>query len=277
MKPQLCEGVGIGLRPPHFPYVLQHRPKVPWFEVHSCNYLNGGRGRDILMQVREDYPLRFHGVSLNLGGVEPINIDYLQRLKAAYIEFEPSLISDHACCALLKREYAHDLLPIPYSPEAVKHVVSRINHVQDFLGCRIAIENLSRYIKVNEGAAMTEGEFLAEVSQESDCLLVLDLNNAYVNSLNLQEDPYCFIRQLPKKRICEIHLAGFEFSDGLAIDTHTQPVSNEVFELYKYACQYQPSVPTLIEWDSNLPDFSVLECERKKAQIIYDQYSTSSV
>lgn len=267
-----CEGVGIGLRPPHFSHILEHKPSVPWFEVHSCNYLNQSRGRELLTRVRADYPLRFHGVSLDLGGVDPISIDYLQRLKMASDELEPSLISDHACCVRFSGEYAHDLLPIPYSLEAIKNMVSRIHYVQDFLGCRIAIENISRYVHVNAGQplAMPEGDFLAEVAQAADCLLVLDLNNAYVNSVNLQEDPLQFIRSLPFERICEIHLAGFEYSNGMAIDTHNQLISKEVFELYRYACEHLPSVPALIEWDSHLPDFSVLESERNKAQVIFN-------
>ena len=259
-----CQGAGIGLRPAHLHQVLRTLPMVPWFEVHSCNFLGGGLNRELLEQINQHYPLSFHGVNLNLGGVEPLDYDYLSRLRLAIDHFKPTLISDHACFTAHQQHFFHDLMPIPYTEQAATHMAERINEVQDFLGQRILLENVSRYFSYPE-SQLSEGEFLAHVCEQSQCGLVLDLNNAYVNFHNHGEDVDEFIAALPLNRVVEIHLAGHSKQDDMLIDTHNQSVSDAVWNIYRRSVELLPNTPSLIEWDSDLPDFSVLMEEQKKA------------
>lgn len=270
MSKQECRGAGLGLRPPHLREVIKHSPTIPWFEVHICNYLGGGLNRALLHQVRERYPLSFHGVSLNLGGEDALDRVYLQKLKQAVDEFEPALISEHACFTAHQGHFFHDLMPIPYTLEAVKHMAKRIQIVQDFLGRRILIENVSRYFSYSE-SDLSESQFLHAVCNEADCGLLLDLNNAYVNQHNLNEDLDEFVRQLPAERIGEVHLAGHSERDGWLIDTHSDEVSQAVWAHYAKFCASHPNIPCLIEWDSNLPTFSSLVQQQVKAQQITSQ------
>lgn len=262
-----CNGAGLGLRFPHIREVLREQPDVLWFEVHICNFMGGGMNRALLHQINEQYPLSFHGVSLNLAGVEPLDEDYLGRLKIAVEEFQPALISEHACFTTLGGHFFHDLLPVPFTEEAVVHLAARIRQVQDTLGRQIMIENLSRYYAYPE-SCMREGEFMAAVAQEADCGLLLDLNNLYVNQQNLGEDMAAFIADLPLERVGEIHLAGYTEQDGMLIDTHGSEVSDPVWHLYADLCRTCPDLPCLIEWDCNLPAFSVLQEQRLKAEAI---------
>ena len=265
-----CRGAGIGLRPAHLREVLRLQPAVPWFEVHICNFLGGGRNRALLHRVREHYPLSFHGVNLNLGGTDPIDRDYLQQLKQAVAEFEPGLVSEHACFCAHNGQYFHDLLPVPFSEEAVDHMAARIRRVQDTLGRRIAIENVSRYVRYAQ-SQLSEGEFLAAVCERADCDLLLDLNNAYVNARNLQEPVDAFIAALPARRITEIHLAGYSEQDGRLIDTHSCAVSDAVWNIYRRYLELAPQTPCLIEWDSELPALPVLIDEQRKAGALMQQ------
>jgi len=267
-----CRGAGLGLRMPHLREVLKEQPDIPWFEVHICNYMGGGLNRALLEKISENYPLSFHGVNLNLAGVDQIDTDYLKRLKLAVDEFNPVLVSDHACFTANQGQFFHDLLPVPYTEEAIKHLIERIRYVQDFLGRQILIENLSRYYCFDE-SELSEGEFLAAVSQQADCGLLLDLNNAYVNQLNLNESVDEFLSFIPTQRVQEIHLAGFDEQEGICVDTHGAPVHQEVWDIYEAFSAENPDIPTLIERDNNLPALSELILEQQKAQSIYDRYS----
>ncbi|MBC6413609.1 MAG: DUF692 domain-containing protein [Chromatiales bacterium] len=271
-----CSGVGLGLRPLHLAEVLKHNPVVPWFEVHICNYLNKGLNHKQLYRIRQDYPVSFHGVNLNLGGSDPLDYDYINKLKSAVALYQPALISEHACFTTHQNHHFHDLMPIPYTSEAVENMASRIIIVQDILEQRILIENVSRYFNYGE-SELSEGEFLATVCAEAKCDLLVDLNNAYVNQHNLGEDLDDFIAQLPNERIKEIHLAGYSAQEDFLIDTHSASVSDEVWQCYRKFCAYNNTVPCLIEWDSNLPSFEVLMEQRLIAERIINCSTKQSV
>ena len=267
---QQCSGVGLGLRPLHLAEVLRTNPAVPWFEVHICNFLNQGLNHNQLYRIRSDYPLSFHGVNLNLGGSDPLDYDYLSKLKEAVALYEPALISEHACFTRHQNHHFHDLLPIPYTSEAVENMVNRITIVQDMLEREILIENVSRYYSYDE-SELSEGEFLAFVCKEAECGLLLDLNNAYVNQYNLGENLNGFIDQLPMDKIKEIHLAGYSEYDNLLVDTHSAEVSDDVWQCYRQFCARNDTIPCLIEWDSDLPSFGVLMEQRQIAERIIGQ------
>ncbi len=267
-----CHGAGLGLRTPHLREVLRDNPDVPWFEVHICNYLGGGLSKALLEEINERYTLSFHGVNLNLAGIEPFDPDYLKRLKEAVDSLNPAMVSEHACFTAINGVHFHDLMPVPFTKQAVLHLSERISMIQDLLGRQILIENLSRYYRYDE-SEMSEGAFIAEVSERSDCGLLLDLNNAYVNQCNLGESITGFMAELPLDRVAEIHLAGFTEQDGQLIDTHGSAVSEEVWQAFRLFNQLEPDVPALIEWDNNLPEFSVLMEQRQQAQNILDEYS----
>lgn len=270
MSKQKCRGAGLGLRPPHLHEVIKQRPAVPWFEVHICNFLGGGLNRALLHQVRAHYPLSFHGVNLNLGGDDPLDQNYLKKLKQAVDELQPALISEHACFTAHQGHFFHDLMPIPYTEEAVKRMVHRIGIVQDLLERKILIENVSRYFAYQE-SELSESQFLSAVCNEADCGLLLDINNAYVNQHNLNENLDEFINQLPSDRIGEIHLAGYSKRNGWLVDTHSDMVSDAVWQHYARFCVSNPEIPCLIEWDSKLPTFSLLMQQQTKAQQIIEQ------
>ena len=264
-------GTGLGLRIPHIPWVLEHKPAIAWFEVHICNFLNGGLNRAMLEEVARFYPLSFHGVSLNLGGCEPLDTGYLKRLQGAVDQLKPTLVSEHACLTVHNGEHFHDLIPVPFTRPAAQHMADRICQVQDTLGRRILIENLSRYASYDE-SHLTEAEFMATVCELADCGLLLDLNNAYVNQLNLGESWQTLVENLPLERVGEIHLAGHNQQGTLVIDTHNQPVCDAVWLAYQQMAATQPDIPVLIEWDNDLPAFPTLMEECKKAARIADQY-----
>jgi len=271
-----CNGVGLGLRPLHWATVIQQRPAVPWFEVPICNFLNRGLNDKQLCRISEEYPLSFHGVNLNLGGSDPLDYDYLRQLKTAVDRYAPALVSEHACFTSHRNHHFHDLLPIPYTAEAVANMAQRIAIVQDMLGRQILIENVSRYFSYAE-SALSEGEFLAAVCAEADCGLLLDLNNAYVNQHNLGEKLADLLAQLPMERVQEVHLAGYSEHDGWYIDTHSTTVSAPVWECYKQFCATHSAIPCLIEWDSHLPAFEVLLEQRALAQRIVTQSPLQSL
>lgn len=262
---------GIGLRPAHLHEVLQTRPAIPWLEVHSCNFLGGGLNRELLQQIGKNYPLSCHGVNLNLGGTDPLDLVYLQKLRRLVDDVSPMMVSEHACFCTHQGRYYHDLLPVPFTETAAKHMAARIHQVQDYLGRRILIENVSRYINYAE-SPLSEAEFLTMICEQADCGLILDLNNAYVNQHNLGEDAQQFIAALPLDRIGEVHLAGFSDIDGQLIDTHSSSVSDEVWQLYADNVERLAAVPCLIEWDSDLPALATLMEEQGKAATIQQSY-----
>jgi len=265
--------VGIGLRSPHYADIERDKPRVPWFEVLIDNYLNkGGAVRQHLHAIRQDYPITFHGVSMSIGSADPINRDYLRVLKQAMDEFEPVHISDHLCWSSINGQYSHDLLPLPYINNAVQHVVERIQQVQDVLQQQILIENVSSYLQYNM-SVMEEWEFLAEIAERADCYILLDINNIYVSAFNQSFDPVHYIKAVPTERVREMHLAGYEDQGTHLLDTHSEAVHPPVWELYEQALQYVGAVPTLIEWDNDIPDFSVLQQEAHTASEIMRKVS----
>ncbi|MCE2028495.1 MNIO family bufferin maturase [Sessilibacter corallicola] len=269
-------GAGLGLRTPHIYKILAEKPKIDWLEIHICNYINGGLNQQLLMKVAENYPLSFHGVSLNLGGTEPLNLPYLKRLKQLTEEINPRLVSEHACFTAHNGEVFHDLLPVPYTEESLNHFASRISQVQEFIGRPILIENLSRYIEYPE-SVFTESEFLSQLCRRTGCGLLLDLTNAYVNQRNLGINLDDFVDQLPAEHIHEIHLAGYSQDSEWLVDTHSAPIPDEIWSVFqKYCARYGPR-SVLIERDNNLPEFEELDRERIIAEGILNQYKVQQL
>jgi uncharacterized protein len=260
---------GIGLRSVHHAQVALERPLVGWLEAHTENHFHdGGPGVRALMRAREHYPLSLHGVGLGLGSTDPLDREHLRRVRAAVRRFEPALVSEHACWGHADGEHFNDLLPLPYTEEAVEHLAARVREVQDYLGRQILIENLSAYVAFTS-SQLTEGEFLAAVVARSGCGLLLDVNNAYVNSVNLGLDVDTFFAALPCAAVGEIHLAGHTRqrlgAHELLIDDHGSAVCEEVWALYARALQRFGRVPTLIEWDNDIPALGVLVAEAHRA------------
>jgi uncharacterized protein (UPF0276 family) len=261
---------GIGLRSAHHEALLRERPRVGWIEVHTENYFHDGgpQVRD-LERAREIYPLSLHGVGMGLGSADPLDRSHIAKLRRAIERFAPSLVSEHACWASHDGEHFNDLLPLPYTEESVAHLAGRVAQAQDLLGRQILIENLSCYLSF-KCSRLTEWEFLAAVVERSGCGLLLDVNNAYVNSVNVGLDAVAFINGLPVGAVGEIHLAGHarQVVDGreILLDDHGSKVPEPVWKLYELALRRFGRVPTLIEWDTNLPELSVLVGEADRAQ-----------
>mgnify|MGYP000571276164 FL=1 len=267
----LC-GAGIGLRSVHYQTILEMLPDVPWFEALTDNYMgNGGLPLHYLEQVREHYPITLHGVGLSLGSLDPLNQDYIKKLKQLIQHFQPRLVSDHLCWSSIDGIHGNDLFPMPYSQEALVHIVDRIKQVQDALGQRILVENVSSYVTY-QSDEMTEWEFLAEVVKQADCDLLCDVNNIYVSAKNHQFDPLVYLSALPHDRIKEIHLAGYEDEGTHLLDTHGDVVHPPVWDLYEKAIEMIGPIATLIEWDTNIPGFSTLQQEAQKAALILEQF-----
>lgn len=259
-------GFGVGLRSVHYDYILEHFPPVDWFEVISENYLSrGGYSWYALEKIREKYRVVTHGVSLSIGSTDPLNFTYLERLKQLANTMDTPWVSDHICWTGVNGRNTHDLLPILYTEETLKHVVNRIRTVQDFLERRIALENVSTYVEF-AASSMTEWEFIARMAEDADCGLLLDVNNVYVSSFNHQFDPYEFIDVIPADRICQYHLAGHTNKGTHIIDTHSDHVIDEVWELYRYAYSRSGGRATLLEWDEDIPAFDVVHQEALKAK-----------
>lgn len=279
-------GVGVGLRPVHYPEVLARAARgelrVDWFEALSENYMvPGGRPPRVLDDVRSHVPVVLHGVSLNVGSVDPLNETYLDELAALAQRVEPAWISDHLCWTGVNGENLHDLLPLPYTGDVIRHVAARIARVQDRLGRRIAIENVSSYLSYRDDE-LTEWEFLNAIVEEADCGILLDVNNVYVSAHNHGFDANEYIDAIPAERVFQIHLAGHSRLTGtggrgdLLIDTHDHPVCDEVWSLYTYTLHHIGAVSTLIEWDDNIPDFDRIEEEALRARALYDEFAPDS-
>jgi len=272
---------GIGLRSDHYQAIEETRPDVAFLEVHSENYFGrGGVPHRYLQLLRADYALSLHGVGLSLGTTDTLDRDHLQRLKELIARYQPGLVSEHLSWSSVGGTYMNDLLPLPYTDEAMSHVVDRINEVQDFLRRQILIENVSSYFEYND-SDIPEWEFLAGVAERSGCGILLDCNNLYVNSRNHGFDTSLYIRSIPLHLVQEIHLAGYTvntFEDGqLLIDTHNQLVSKPVWALYRDAVRRFGAVPTLVEWDTDLPELPVLLQEAMRAQTILDEETRARV
>lgn len=251
---------GVGLRSVHFSY-LEGDPLLftGWFEIISENFFRTqGRPRALLNKLRKDYPISCHGVSLSIASYEAFDLDYLRDLKNFFHEIEPVLISDHLCFTGLRKNNLHNLLPFAYNEENLKHLSSRIHFVQDYFGRRMGFENLSAYFDY-KNSTMTEWDFISELLKRTECNLLLDLNNVYVNSHNHGLDPLVYLEAIPMERVQQLHLAGFSEREDFYFDTHSRPLYPELIELYKKILLKNKNVPVLYEWDEDIPDFHVLE------------------
>ncbi len=270
MKSAILEkylGFGLGLRTAHYDAILGHWPKeVDWFEIISENFMNTeGYPREVLEQVRAHYPVIMHGVSLSIASTDPLNYDYLAKLKTLADWLKPAWVSDHLCWTGYKDVNSHDLLPVPYTEESLKHVVSRIKQVQDFLGRRILLENPSTYLTYR-GKQMREEEFITRMAEDADCLLLLDVNNVYVSCYNHGWDAEAYLGAIPAHRVQQIHLAGHDNKGTHIVDTHDNHVAEAVWQLYAKTIARMGPKSTMVEWDGNVPDFATVLAELSKAR-----------
>ncbi len=269
-------GHGVGLRAQHFPAVLDDTAHVDWFEVISENFMiRGGRPLAVLDRARAIAPLALHGVSLSLGSTDPLNDSYLRELKTLIARCEPAWVSDHLCWGSSGGHYAHDLLPLPYTEEAIHHVATRVQAVQEKLGRQILIENVSSYLIFNH-SSMPEWEFLTAIATEADCGILLDVNNIYVSATNHGYNAETYLAAVPAERIGQIHLAGHSNKGAYLLDTHNGPVIDPVWDLYRAAVRRFGPISTLIEWDDKIPEFAVLCAEAEHARAIEVQVTEST-
>lgn len=274
MKPMLTRpplGFGLGLRVDHYDAILSQRPAVDWFEALTENYLvPGGKPLHYLTRIRERHPVVMHGVSLSIGSTHPLDREYLSQVKALAARIEPEWISDHLCWTGVAGRNLHDLLPLPYTEEALANVVARVRTVQDILGRRILLENVSSYVSFRD-SRLTEWEFLKAVAESSDCLILLDVNNIYVSSVNHEFDPHDYLNAIPVERVQQMHLAGHENHGDYLIDTHDHPVPDPVWDLYSAAVRRFGNVSTMIERDANIPPLEELCAELAAARSVAAQ------
>jgi uncharacterized protein len=252
--------------------VLDRKPAVPWFEIHSENYFaDGGPAIAALSRIRADYPIAMHGVGLSLGSADPLDREHLRKLARLAARIEPAVISEHLCWSGVDGRHFNDLLPLPYTEEALDHVCARVLDLQDVLKCTILVENVSSYYAFAE-STLDECEFVAEVARRTGCRLLLDVNNIYVNARNHGIDAHTYLAAIDPASVAEIHLAGFDDTGPMVIDTHGAPVAPEVWSLYGAAVARFGRVPTLIEWDTDIPALAVLEAEAATAERIMAQH-----
>jgi uncharacterized protein len=263
--------VGIGLRAPHYRDLLARLPELGFLEVHSENYFGeGGQPHYFLEHLRDRYPLSLHGVGLSLGSAEPVDMAHLRKLRNLIQRYQPGLVSEHLCWSNIGGRHLNDLLPLPYTEEALTVVARKVAQAQDYLGRQILLENISSYLEYTM-SDIPEWHFLAELVNRSDCGILLDVNNSYVNAVNHGYDAAQFIMNIPREAVQEIHLAGFDQGAGLLIDTHGKPVHDDVWKLYRLALQRFGRIPTLIEWDTDIPSLDVLLTEADKARAMLQQ------
>ena len=262
-------GFGLGLRTEHYEDILEQTPRqIDWLEIISENYMvDGGKPLYYLDAIREHYPMVMHGVSMSIGSTDPLNMDYLKRLKSLIQRVQPMWFSDHLCWTGVDHKNMHDLLPLPYTDEAVKHLADRISQVQDFMGRQMLIENLSSYITYSDDA-MTEWEFLTAIAEKADCNLLLDVNNIYVSSFNHNFDPIEYLEGIPADRVWQHHLAGHSNEGNLIIDTHDADIIDPVWALYEETAKRLGPVSTMIERDGNIPELSSVLNELEHARQI---------
>jgi len=270
-SPAALAGVGIGLRARHIEEVLDARAPVPWFEVHAENYMGGGMARRALDKIRRSYPISLHGVGLSLGSADAIDRPHLRRLKALVERLDPALVSEHLSWSRSDGVCLNHLLPLPYTEESLEVVCRHVHQAQEAVGTRILIENPSSYLRFRH-STIPEAEFLAEVAQRTGCGLLCDVNNVYVTARNLGLDPVAYLDAWPSARVEEMHLAGHARNDAdgqtILIDDHGSPVSLEVWGLYRHAVARVGPVPTLVEWDTDIPPFAILLEEASRAERI---------
>lgn len=260
-------GFGLGLRPEHYRQVAEENPlEVDWFEAISEDFMvEGGRPLYYLQKIRENYPVVIHGVSLSIGSADKLNHDYLKALKKLAERIEPIWISDHLCWTGVNKINLHDLMPLPYTEEALKHVVERVQSVQEFLGRQILLENVSSYVTYNQ-SELSEWEFLTEVARRADCFILLDINNIYVSGYNHGFDPLEYLNHIPVDRVKQFHMAGHRNLGPHIVDTHDEPIIDAVFALYQAATKRFGKVSTMIERDDNIPPFAELVEELQRVR-----------
>ena len=264
-------GVGVGLRSEHYDTITCEWPAMDWFEAISENFMDsGGRPLHILETIRHRYPVALHGVSLSIGSADPLNRSYVERLKTLADRIDPVIVSDHLCWTGVDGNNLHDLLPLPFTEEAIRHIANRVTEVQALLGRRILLENVSSYVTYRH-STMPEWEFLTAIAERSGCGILLDLNNLYVNAYNHQFDPYEYLGHIPKDLIGQFHLGGHTDMGTYLFDTHSAPVIDAVWQLYVEALRRWGPITTLIEWDEHIPQFSRLAEEADKARALYIQ------
>ena len=261
-------GFGLGLRHDHYNDVLEQKPDVDWFEILSENYMvPGGKPLYFLDRIRQDYPMVMHGVSMSIGSTDPVNYDYLAKLKQLIERVEPMWVSDHLCWTSVDHTNSHDLLPLPYNEATISHIVERIDAVQQYLGHEILIENLSSYVTYHN-SQMTEWEFLNQIAQRSGCYILLDINNIFVSAHNHHFAPLDYLQGIDPDRVMQFHLAGHSYSGDMIIDTHDHDVCDPVWQLYAKALRRFGAVSTMIERDDNIPPFQQLRNELRIAEKI---------
>jgi hypothetical protein len=261
-------GYGLGLRTDHYTTILETHPSIDWFEIISENFLiPGGKPLYYLDQIREHYPMVMHGVSLSIGSADPLNWEYLKQLKHLAERVKPMWMSDHLCWTGVNKLNMHDLLPLPYTEEAIQHIVQRIQEVQDFLGRQLSLENVSSYLSFKD-SEFTEWDFLRTIAEEANCRILLDINNIYVSSYNHGFDPMEYLQGIPVDRVQQFHLAGHTNYTTHIIDTHGAPIIDEVWQLYAAAVKRFGRVATMIERDDNIPPLSELLQELEQAKDI---------
>lgn len=259
-------GIGIGLRIPHYEAIFRDQPDIDWFEIISENFMvEGGKPLENLQRILERYPVVQHGVSLAIGSADPLDFDYLKKLKALTKITKTPWVSDHLCWGRLPGAHYHDLLPLPYTREVIDYVAERARIVQEYLELPFALENLSSYVAFKEDE-MPEWEFYSSVVEKADVLMMLDVNNIYVSSRNHGFDPMDYVNNIPMERVIQIHLAGHTDHGDYVLDTHDHPVRNEVWELYAKVYPMTGGVSTLLEWDDNFIPFEETWKEALKAK-----------
>lgn len=270
-------GCGMGLRREHYEHVLETRPRVEWFEVVTENFLDtGGRPLAVLDAVRRDYPVALHGVALSIGSVDPLDERYLRRLRLLVERVEPALVTDHLCWTGVDGRSLYDLLPVPYTEEALAHVSTRIRQVQDRLGRRLLLENPSTYVEYR-CSQMPEWEFLAALADEADCGILLDVNNVHVTCTNHGHDPVRYLEAIPRGRVGQVHLGGFTDLGTFLFDTHSTRVAPEVWRLYEHALRRFGRAATLVEWDAAIPPFATVAEEVAHARAIMERVHGGAV
>lgn len=261
-------GFGVGLRPKHYSEILDVYPSVDWFEIISENFMvPGGRPLFVLEKIRERYPIALHGVSLSIGSTDPLDADYLRQLRSLARRFDPAWISDHLCWTGVGGHTLHDLLPLPYTEEAVEHVAGRVRQVQEVLRRRILLENVSTYLRYRQ-SALPEWQFLTLVAERADCGILLDVNNVFVSAFNHGFSAVEYIDSLPVDRVHQVHLAGYSDQGAFLHDTHDHPVAEAVWNLYAHTVRRFGALSTLVEWDDRIPPLAVLRAEAERARRI---------
>lgn len=271
-------GFGLGLRAPHYDAILRERPKsIDWLEIISENYLDAHEGYwEFLADLRRDYSFVMHGVSMSIGGTDPFDASYVQKLKKLIHHLQPAWVSDHLCFTGMNSHNTHDLLPIPYTTKSLRHVVSRIHQMQEMLGQKLVFENPSTYLEFAE-SDIAEAEFMAETTKTTGCGILLDVNNVYVSSFNHGFDAEAYIDAIPAESIAQIHLAGHQNNGTHIIDTHDNHVINAVWDLYAYTLRQKGFHSTMIEWDENIPSLATLIAELDKARAVVTKEDSSHV